>query len=163
MAIPAMGVLAGGEKEVEHEEGEGYLGVVTVGSEVAKGGLSTGPVHGGGRRRRAVAGLPMEDERGQAGKLQCDEGNPFRGLGCVEKGRRWWRGVGKLGSGKLVARMEVLAARGGGVKGGEHAQGTGGGRSWPERRRLGMGVERQPWLYCARSRSSWRRKEGGSV
>jgi len=108
-------VLAGGKKDVEHEEGEGYLGVVMVGSEVARGGLSTGPVHGGGRRRRAVAGLPMEDERGQAGKLQCDEGNPFRGLGRVEKGRRWWRGVGKLGSGELVARMEVLAARGGGV------------------------------------------------
>ena len=44
------------------------------------------------------------------------------------------------------------------MKGGEHAQGTGGGRSWL-RRWLSVGVERQPWLCSAHSRPSWRRKE----
>jgi len=35
----------------------------------------------------------MEGERGQAGKLQRDEENPFRGLDWAEKGRRWGCGV----------------------------------------------------------------------
>ena len=40
-------------------------------------------------RGEGGGGVPaMEGERGQAGKLQRDEGNPFRGLAWAGDGRR---------------------------------------------------------------------------
>ena len=69
----------------------------------------------------------MEGERGQAGKLQCDEENPFRWLARAEKGRRWWRG-GELPAaavagcgGELCSWPWQLGGGGGASRGGGEA------------------------------------------
>ena len=92
-----------------------------------------GPGAAGGGRRRAVrggrgpaavvaahGGAPaMEDERGQAGKLQRDERNPFGGLAWVRDGRRWGRGGEELRA-AMAGGARPCNGGGAGALGGQH-------------------------------------------
>ena len=69
----------------------------------------------------AHGGAPaIEDERGQAGKLQRDERNPFRGLAWVGDGRRWGRGGEQELRAAMAGGARPCKGGGAGALGGQH-------------------------------------------